>query len=157
MASRDLNDLKPLMLQRIILFERQLEEHGLKNFCRSCVLRSQAEHDALWMRGRYPLNVVNAAYRKVWLAPITAEENKRPVTWVLTSRHTPRPGETKVDAVDYFQLVKGRASYDLKVDSDFDNIPDWHEFVKIAQMCGLEAGGAWQKKDYPHVQWKDDL
>jgi hypothetical protein len=154
MASRDLNDLKPLMRQRIVLFEAQLEKDGL-HFHRSCVLRSQAEHDALWMRGRYPLEVVNAAYKKAGLAPITEKENEREVTWVRTSRHTPKPGETQVDAVDYYQEVKGRASYDLKVDADFDNIPDWKEFVRIAWQCGLEAGANWEKKDWPHVQWKD--
>ena len=153
MASRALEDLKPMMQLRVKLFEAQLKEHGLL-FKRSCVLRTQEEHDALWMRGRYPLEIVNAAYKLVGMAPITEEENKRPVTWVKTSRHTPKEGETQVDAVDYYQEVKGKASYDLKVDADFNNIPDWETFVRLAGMCGLEAGGSWKKKDYPHVQWK---
>jgi hypothetical protein len=135
------------MQMKIVLFERQLEEHDLKNFRRSCTYRTQEEQNALWMRGRYPLDVVNAAYKSVGLAPISAEENKRPVTWVRHSVHTKR------EAVDYYQLVKGRASYDLKVDADFDNIPDWLEFVEIAGKCGLDAGGKWPQKDWPHVQW----
>ena len=149
MASRAIEDLTPRMQRKIILFESRLEAEEL-HFKRSCTLRTHEEQSALWMRGRYPLEVVNAAYETVGLAPITAEENKRPVTWVRTSIH--ESGE----AVDYFQLVKGKASYDLKVDADFDHIPDWKEFVEIAQMCGLEAGGSWEKQDWPHVQWKDD-
>lgn len=148
MASRAIEDLTPRMQMKIRLFERQLEEAGLTNFRRSCTLRSSEEQSALWMRGRYPLETVNAAYKTVGIAPITEEENKRPVTWVRRSIH--ETGE----AVDYYQLVKGRASYDLKVDADFDRIPDWKEFVDIAEACGLEAGGRWKKKDWPHVEWK---
>ena len=146
MASRKLEDLTPRMQQRILLFETQLEKAEL-HFHRSCTLRTHQEQSALWMRGRYPLIVVNSAYEAVGLAPITEAENKRPVTWVRKSIH--ESGE----AVDYYQEVKGTASYDIKVDADFDNIPDWKEFVQIAGMCGLTAGGTWDKKDWPHVQW----
>lgn len=149
MASRKLEDLTPRMQQKILLFEAQLEKEGL-HFHRSCTLRTHEEQSALWMRGRHPIETVNSAYKTAGMAPITEDENKRPVTWVKKSVH--ESGE----AVDYYQEVKGRASYDLKVDSDFDNIPDWKEFVKIAQMCGLEAGGAWDKKDWPHVQFKEE-
>jgi hypothetical protein len=150
MASRRIEDLTPRMRQKILLFEAQLEKEGL-HFHRSCTLRTHLEHSALWMRGRYPLAVVNAAYEAVGLAPITEKENERPVTWVRASIHE------RGDAVDYYQEVKGRASYDLKVDADFDNIPDWVEFVRIAEMCGLEAGGAWGKtKDWPHVQFREE-
>jgi hypothetical protein len=148
MASRKIEDLTPRMQQRILLFEAQLEQEGL-HFHRSCTLRTHEEQSALWMRGRYPLNVVNAAYESVGLAPITDAENERPVTWVRISIH--EPGE----AVDYYQEVKGKASYDIKVDADFDNIPDWVEFTRIAGMCGLDAGGNWDKRDWPHVQWMD--
>jgi hypothetical protein len=147
MASRKIEDLTQRMQIRIKLFEAQLKAHGL-NFKRSCTLRTKEEQAALWMRGRYALEIVNAAYKLVGLAPITEEENRRPVTWTQRSKH--EDGE----AVDYYQEVKGKASYDLKVDADFDNIADWLEFVRIAEMCGLEAGGSWDKKDWPHVQYK---
>lgn len=150
MASRRIEDLTPRMQEKIKLFEQKLEEAGL-HFHRSCTLRSHEEQLALWMRGRNPLEKVNAAYKKVGLAPITAEENRWPVTWRRTSIH--ESGE----AVDYYQEVEGKASYDIKVDADFDNIPDWKEFVYIAQMCGLECGGAWDKKDWPHVQFEANV
>ena len=146
MNSRAIEDLTPRMQQKVKLFEFQLEKEGL-HFHRSCTLRSREEQSALWMRGRYPINIVNSAYEMCGMAPITDEDNLHKVTWVRKSIH--ESGE----AVDYYQEVKGKASYDLKVDADFDNIPDWQEFVKIAQMCGLEAGGTWDKKDWPHVQW----
>jgi hypothetical protein len=151
MSSRKIEDLTPRMQRKIYLLEAVLVKEGLQNFKRSCTVRTQEEQNALWMRGRYPLDVVNAAYKKVGMAPITEAENKRPVTWVRISIHS--SGE----AVDYYQEVKERASYDLKVDSDFDNIPDWKEFVKLAEMCGLDAGGSGEKKDWPHVQWRNDV
>lgn len=152
MASRSIEDCSPQMRDRIVIFEAMLEQAGL-DFHRSCTRRSQEEQNALWKRGRCPLEEVNAAYVKAGLAPITEQENKRPVTWTTISKHTNGGGGS--DAVDYFQLVEGRASYDLKVDADFDNLPDWQEFGKIARGCGLEWGGDWKKPDYPHVQFKE--
>jgi len=138
------------MQARIRVFEALLEQAGLR-FRRSCTKRTQAEQNALWTRGREPLAIVNAAYAAVGMAPITEAENRRPVTWTTISIHC----NEECEAVDYYQEVEGRASYDLKVDADFDKIPDWNEFGTIARGCGLEWGGDWKKKDYPHVQWKD--
>jgi len=149
MASRKIEDLTPRMQEKIKRFETRLAEEGHENFKRSCTFRSQAEQNALWKRGRYPLDIVNAAYTSVGLAPITENENKRPVTWKAVSDHTAR------EAVDYYQALPGIANYDIKVDVDDDKIPDWQEFVRIAEACGLECGGRWKKADWPHVQWKD--
>ena len=148
MASRKIEDLTLRMQGKIRIFESRLVQAGL-DFQRSCTFRSQLEQNALWTRGRSPLDVVNAHYKEAGMVPITAEENKRPVTWTILSVHTDH------EAVDYYQEIAGRASYDLKVDADFDKIPDWQEFGKIARECGLEWGGDWKKPDYPHVQWKD--
>lgn len=150
MSSRKIEDLTPRMQQKVKLFEAQLEKDGL-HFHRSCTLRTHEEHSALWMRGRYPYSTVKLAYENAGLPPISEDENKRPVTWVRKSVH--EDGE----AVDYYQEVKGKASYDLKVDADFDNIPDWKEFVKIAQMCGLFPGALYKTTpDWPHVEWRNE-
>lgn len=149
MASRKIEDLTPRMQAKIITFEKRLEEEVPGVFHRSCTYRSQQEHNALRMRGRSPLEVVNAAYRAVGLAPITAEENKRPVTWIRHSIHTDR------EAVDYFIQRDGKYCNDIKVDTDGDHIPDWQEFGRIADECGLTWGGTWKKPDIPHVQWRD--
>lgn len=148
MASRKIEDCSDRMQERVRVFEAMLEQAGL-HFHRSCTRRTHEEQLALHKRGRCSLPEVNEAYKAVGLDAITAEENKRPVTWTLNSNHE------SGDAVDYYQHVEGRASYDLKVDADFDQIPDWQEFGKIARGCGLEWGGDWKKPDYPHVQFKE--
>lgn len=149
MASRKIEDLTPRMQERIRIFEARLEAAVPGAFRRSCTYRSQQEQNALWKRGRASLEIVNDAYRSVGLAPISAGENKRPVTWTVLSVHTAR------EAVDYFILCDGKYCTDIKVDTDGDNVADWQEFGRIANECGLEWGGTWKKPDYPHVQWRD--
>jgi len=101
------------------------------------------------MQGRKPLEEVNAARLEVGLAAITEAQNKRKVTWKKVSIHTKR------EAVDYFILLDGAYCYDLKVDVDKDSIPDWQEFGKIAEECGLTWGGRWKTPDPSHVQWRN--
>jgi hypothetical protein len=146
MPSRDIKDLELDFQPVIVAFEQRLIEEGLSWFKRCCTYRSQEEQNALWMRGRASLDEVNRAYKACGLAPITAVENKRPVTWTAVSNHTSRC------AVDYYIEKNGRYVSDIKVDYDEDDIPDWDEFGQIAQECGLEWGGTWLKKDLPHVQ-----
>lgn len=149
MASRSIEDLVAEMQPIIQDFENRLDEHFPSLFRRSCTYRSQKEHDALFMRGRFPLSVVNDAYGKVGLAPITAKENKRPVTWTHSSMHTKRM------AVDYFMQREGKYCDDVKMDTDGDGEADWQEFGRIAEECGLVWGGRWKKPDRPHVQMKE--
>ena len=149
MASRKSEDLTPRMQEKIRIFEERLEAAVPGAFKRSCTYRSQQEQNALWKRGRASLEIVNDAYRSVGLAPISAGENKRPVTWTVLSVHTSR------EAVDYFILRDGKYCTDIKVDTDGDNVADWQEFGRLADECGLSWGGRWKKPDYPHVQWRD--
>jgi peptidoglycan L-alanyl-D-glutamate endopeptidase CwlK len=146
MPSRKIEDLNPDVQPVIRHFEECLKEEGLINFKRCCTYRSQVEQDCVYMQGREELYKVNAARLNAGLYPIKAGENKRPVTWTHTSKHTSR------DAVDYYVEKNGQYINDTKVDYDDDDIPDWDEFGKIAEECGLEWGGSWEKQDIPHVQ-----
>jgi peptidoglycan L-alanyl-D-glutamate endopeptidase CwlK len=150
MADKGIGVLTPRMREKI-----QCLQDGLKNvlpgtdFRRSWTLRTPAEQEALYMQGREPLDVVNRARKAVKLAPITEKENEKPVTWTTKSAH--KGGE----AVDYFIQQGGKYCTDLKADTNEDHIPDWEEFGRIADECGLDWGGNWKKPDFPHIQWKD--
>ena len=150
MSSRKIEDLTTRMQEKIIKFEELLEIAVPGTFKRSCTYRSQSEQNALWMRGRSSLEIVNRAYKAVGMAPITAEENKHKVTWRAASIHTDR------EAVDYFILRDGKYCNDLKIDTDGDNVQDWQEFGHAAKISRLQWGGLWSKPDVPHVQWHDD-
>jgi hypothetical protein len=148
MPSRKIEDLRPEVQPVVRRFEAVLKERGLTWFKRCCTRRIQVEQNALWKRGRYPLAEVNAAYKSLGLAPITEEENKRPVTWRAVSEHSSGL------AVDYYIEKEGRYVSDVKADINDNDIPDWEEFGMMAEACGLEWGGRWKKADRPHVQYK---
>lgn len=148
MSSRKIEDLTPRMQAKILVFESRLKDAGLSHFRRSCTYRSQAEQNALWKMGRESLLDVNAARAAVGLAAITEKQNRK-VTWRAVSIHTCR------EAVDYYVYRDGKADWDIKVDINDNDIPDWREFGAIAASCGLEWGGNWRKPDVPHVQWRD--
>lgn len=44
------------------------------------------------------------------------------------------------------------ASWDVKLDADFDGIEDWMEVVAIFKRYGWEWGGDWKFTDKPHFQ-----
>jgi hypothetical protein len=56
------------------------------------------------------------------------------------------------ERIHYYQEVKGRKSFSLETDNDFDSVPDWLEFVRLARMCGLES--SLDKIGWVH--WKDN-
>lgn len=136
------------MQEKTRRLDAELAAAGLSHFKKCCTYRSQAEQNVLWMQGRKSLIDVNISREAIGLPPITNKQNVK-VTWIGVSVHTSR------EAVDYYVNKGGKYCEDLKVDIDHDDIPDWQEFMQIAERCGLECGGRWQKPDYPHVQWKD--
>ena len=44
--------------------------------------------------------------------------------------------------------------WQIKVDVDQDGTPDYLEAVKVGTSLGLECGGNWKWKDWPHYQLK---
>lgn len=101
----------------------------------SHVLRTFAEQDALYAQGRTkPGRIVTNA----------------------------RGGDSYHNygmAVDVVQLLDKdkngtfeSVSYDLKLDADFDGVPDWDEVVHIFKRYGWEWGGSWKRPDSPHFQ-----
>lgn len=101
----------------------------------SHVLRTNAEQDALYAKGRTTPGprVTNArggsSYHNYGLA---------------------------VDIVELLDKDKNgtfeSASWDPKLDADFDKIEDWIEVVHIFKAYGWDWGGDWQFTDKPHFQ-----
>lgn len=46
----------------------------------------------------------------------------------------------------------GSIDWTLKKDNNLDLKPDFEQFSQICLMNGIEWGGKWKKKDYPHFQ-----
>jgi peptidoglycan L-alanyl-D-glutamate endopeptidase CwlK len=68
------------------------------------------------------------------------------VTWTRNSRHTKR------DAFDIAILLSGKPVWNVKVDVNDDNIPDYQQAGEVGEACGLTWGGRWKQPDYPHFQ-----
>ncbi len=86
--SRDINDLCPAVRLRL---ERLQAAAAAQNppigFEVVYTLRTEAEQLALFSQGRKTIDEVNRLRHDAGLAPITEEQNRKPVTWELTSMH----------------------------------------------------------------------
>ena len=125
MASRKVEDLVPELQEKFKLFATRMAETGIP-FALTCTYRTQEEQYALYAQGR------------------TKPGPK--VTWTLKSKHIDRK------AFDIVILKDGRASWDVKVDVNHDQIPDYDEAGKIGELCGLKWGGRFKSPDRPHFE-----
>ena len=151
MASRKIMDLTSRMQEFYLKFAHAMRDAGLV-FTVTCTSRTYAEQEALFAQGRQPIDQVNALRARVGLSPITAEANKRKVTWTLNSKHIVHSADEKARAFDIVLLdpAKKRPHWDLKVSLDDDQIPDYEEAGKVGESVGLKWGGRFN--DYCHFE-----
>lgn len=147
MSSTRLEDLAPGPRNKFTFFESELIKHRLF-FRRTCTVRERLEQAALYLRGRGSFAEIIEAYKLAGMTPPLEKFEpgwwKKKVTWIKISTHEQRR------AVDYCEA--GKRPYDLKIDVNKNQMPDWTEFAKIAKQCGLNAGFWWKNPDAPHVQ-----
>lgn len=125
MASRDLNDLLPGTKKKVQAWLDACVTEIPEPVFVTCTFRDQAEQSGLWAKGR--------------------TEPGRKVTWARHSKHTERR------AVDF--ALRLPDPWDMKVDTDHDEIPDFLEVGRLAETFGLTWGGRFKSNaDYPHVQ-----
>ena len=56
-------------------------------------------------------------------------------------------------ALDFCLMRNGKASWDMKADTNQNTGSDWLEVVSCFKMRGFEWGGEWNSfKDYPHLE-----
>jgi peptidoglycan L-alanyl-D-glutamate endopeptidase CwlK len=92
----------------------------------TCTYRSQDEQDKLYAQGR-------------------TKPGKK-VTWVKVSRHTSRV------AFDIAILKDKKPVWDIKININNNEIPDYTEAGQIGEECGLVWGGRWSTPDFPHFE-----
>lgn len=151
-------DMYPVLLDRFLKWKFIVNECiGLKMVLTS-VGRTTVEQAALYAQGRNPLEVVNQYRRIAEMPKISKKENKYCVSWTMKSKHL-LDDNRKSRAFDFALLVpdKKTITWDTKWDEDHDGVPEYLECAKIAEQCGLVAGGLWKKPDYPHIQLPDDV
>jgi len=111
---------------------------------------SLAEQMAIYTQGRMTLPDVNRFRTAAGLYLLAPADNKV-VTWTLKSEHILGP-DGYCNAWDFVLLKDGRPTWDVKIDVDNDQIPDYVEAGKLAESIGLVAGMHF--KDFCHIQGK---
>lgn len=126
-------------------------------FAVTCTARNVKVQVALYAQGRQTLEEVNTLRKIAGVAPITEEENKKKVTWTLNSKHIidlddGNPENDSSRAFDIVLLKDGKASWDIKVSVNGNDIPDYTEAGMIGESVGLKWGGRFSSPDYPHFE-----
>ena len=133
-----------------------MEDAGLP-YMLTRVASTYAEQVTLFYQGRTGLDVVNSLRRSLGWPPLRPEQNKK-VTWTLNSLHIVRmenddPFDNCARAFD-FAILKGPKvpTWELKVDINENDIPDYREAGILWEECGGVWGGRWSNPDYCHCQ-----
>jgi len=157
MSSRKIEDLVPKLQMLYYQFKAKMDLAKIP-FIVTCTARTVKEQVALYAQGRQSLSEVNVLRAQAQLPLITEVENKNKVTSTLQSKHLvdledPITTNDKSSAFDIAILKNGKATWDLKINVNNNEIPDYMEAGKIGQSVGLIWGGSWINfKDYPHFQ-----
>jgi len=117
------------------------------------VLRTKAVQMAYYAQHRGPLAEVNAERKRAGLSPISEAENSYCVTWTLNSKHFAGT-DGLARAFDIRLLKFDKPHWQTKWDDNKNSIPDYLEAARIGASVGLDAGGLWEKTDYPHFQMR---
>jgi peptidoglycan L-alanyl-D-glutamate endopeptidase CwlK len=156
MASRSTDDMTPALYSRYLLMREKADKAGIP-FILTSVSRFVKEQFALYAQGRQPLIEVNRLRGMAGMVPIPASDNII-VTWTLQSNHLidlddGNPKNDKSRAFDIAVVKDGRAIYDLKVNINANDLPDYLELANIGESVGLISGSKFKKPDYPHYEY----
>lgn len=138
--NRSLEQLHPAIRAKAERFLESLAEAGIAVYVNETV-RSIEVQKAYYSQGREPLESVNTLRSEAGLPPITASENRYPVTWTMESKH--------IDglAIDIVPMNRwGKPWW---------GAPEhlWRRIGEIGESCGLIWGGRWKKTpDRPHFE-----
>lgn len=163
MASKNLADLTPECRKKAELFLQLCEKAGVPVLV-TCTARTVREQVALYAQGRQSTGEVNRLRMAAGLPPITDGQNEHCVTWTLASRHLIDLDDSRTDndlarAFDVAILANGKPTWDIKVNVNKNEIPDYVEIGKLGESVGLVWGGRFKNRrtgkacpDYPHFE-----
>ena len=142
MPDRNVDDLCPVVRLRLEKLQAAAA-HEQIGFEVIFTLRTEAEQLALFAQGRKTVDEVNRLRHDAVMPPITEEQNKRPVTWELTSMHM---FGCAFDVV----LIKAREAV-------WTDCPEYGRLGELGESLGLTWGGRWKVKDLGHFQYTGGL
>jgi peptidoglycan L-alanyl-D-glutamate endopeptidase CwlK len=156
MASKKITDCTLSLQAKIKAFTIKMFSAGIP-FIITCTARTVNEQMALYVQGRELLSDVNRLREMSGLPPIANEQNKHKVTWTLKSEHLVDlddndPNNDLSRAFDIAIVRDGKPVWDIKVDVNQDQHPDYLQAGEIGESVGLCWGGRFKNPDMPHFQ-----
>lgn len=152
----DLHYLIPEAVAPYMAAKGRCHQRGIK-IVETCVKRSLLEQVALFAQGRQRYAEVCALRSVAGLHVISEEAASHKVTWRFMSSHIPEfcDADGKSRAVDFALVhnVRGvdRLHWNLKLDVNKDDVPDYIEAAKIFEDLGFKSGRKYG--DYCHIEW----
>ena len=153
--------MSPDLLAKYTLFKEKMDAASIP-FILTSVARTVKEQAALYSQGRDPISTVNKMRKAAGLPSIKDSENNK-VTWTLMSKHI-------IDLDDGIETNNWSRAFDiaivdnkvpvwnLKVDINRDNMPDYIQAGPIGESVGLIWGGRFKNAkgvsnpDFPHYE-----
>lgn len=156
MASRKIEDCVPELQEKFAAFKAAMDAAGI-SFILTCTARTVREQVALYAQGREKLETTNALRKIAGLPPISWMENAHKVTWTLASKHIIdlEDGNAENDKARAFDIAvtkDGKPVWDLKVNVNKNDLPDYDEAGRIGEAVGLRWGGRFPSPDRPHFE-----
>ena len=150
--SRQLDKMHPELKQRFDIWHEMVVQAKIP-YLITCVDRNITEQMALYVQGRMLLIHVNRFRKSAGLYLFKSEkENQNEVTWTLASKHITYPDKGSVysRAFDFVILKENRAEWNLKVDVNHDDRPDYIQLGEMWEDVGGQAG--YRFGDYCHLE-----
>ena len=156
MASRRIEDLTPELQEKFRQFDAAMKAAAIA-YIVTCTARTVKEQVALYAQGREKRDTTNPLRKIAGLPPITWQANCHCVTWTLQSKHLVdlddgNPDNDKSRAFDIAIVSEGRPTWDIKVSTNDNSVPDYDEAGSIGESVGLKWGGRFRKPDRPHFE-----
>ena len=160
---RKISDLVTEAQPAYVSAKKECEEKGLL-IVETCIRRTLEEHVALYAQGRESYAEIIKLREVAGLWKIDEATAGRKVTWTFLSTHLAEyalpknhPDYGKVLAVDFALRVhtnrRSKLHWNIKMDVNDNEIPDYEEVGKIFEKHGFIWGGRWKTPDMPHIQW----
>ena len=156
MSSRKIEDMTVKMQQMFSAFKAKMDIAKIP-FIVTCTARSVKEQQALYAQGKETLKDTNTLRAMAGMSLITEAENKSKVTWTMASKHIVDLDDSNKDndkarAFDFAILKDGKATWDIKVNVNNNDVSDYMEAGIIGESAGLKWGGRFKSPDYPHFE-----
>jgi peptidoglycan L-alanyl-D-glutamate endopeptidase CwlK len=151
----NLDLLNPLVKAKVLQLIDLCSKHNI-HIIIDQGLRTQAEQNAFYSRGREPLAAVNTKYKAAGLAPITEAENHGHVTNAQNAEDSFHGWGLAVDFA--VKMPDGSILWDVEKCTDGSGVPDYTRVGQLAESIGMEWGGRWvHMPDHPHVEMRFGL